>query len=178
MHDKLVDKLAAMNKGRKLGDPFDPETEQGPQVDQAQFDKIMHYIELGKKEGAKCLTGGERHGNHGYFVEPTLFANVNDEMKIAQDEIFGPVLSVLKFKDAGRDRRAGEQHDFTVWRRPSGPATSARPIMWRRRSGPARCGSTATTCSTPRRHLAASRCRAWAANSANAGWTPTRKRRP
>ena len=99
VHDKFVDKLVAMNKGRKLGDPFDPETEQGPQVDQAQFDKIMSYIDLGKKEGAACLTGGERHGTRGYFVKPTLFANVNDEMKIAQDEIFGPVLSVLKFKN-------------------------------------------------------------------------------
>jgi aldehyde dehydrogenase (NAD+) len=99
VHDKFVDKLVAMNKGRKLGDPFDPETEQGPQVDQAQFDKIMHYIDQGKKEGASCLTGGERHGTRGYFVKPTLFANVNDEMKIAQDEIFGPVLSVLKFKN-------------------------------------------------------------------------------
>jgi aldehyde dehydrogenase (NAD+) len=99
VHDKFVDKLVAMNKGRKLGDPFDPETEQGPQVDQAQFDKIMSYIEVGKKEGAQCLTGGERHGTRGYFVKPTLFANVNDEMKIAQDEIFGPVLSVLKFKN-------------------------------------------------------------------------------
>jgi aldehyde dehydrogenase (NAD+) len=99
VHDKFVDKLVAMNKGRKLGDPFDPETEQGPQVDQAQFDKIMSYIDQGKKEGAACLTGGERHGTRGYFVKPTLFANVNDEMKIAQDEIFGPVLSVLKFKN-------------------------------------------------------------------------------
>jgi aldehyde dehydrogenase (NAD+) len=99
VHDKFVEKLVAMNSGRKLGDPFDPETEQGPQVDQAQFDKIMHYIDLGKKEGAKCLTGGERFGNRGYFIKPTLFDNVNDEMKIAQEEIFGPVMSILKFKD-------------------------------------------------------------------------------
>ncbi|HKD36212.1 MAG TPA: aldehyde dehydrogenase family protein [Pirellulales bacterium] len=99
VHDKFVEKLVSMNSGRKLGDPFDPETEQGPQVDQAQFDKIMHYIDLGKKEGAKCLTGGERFGNRGYFVKPTLFDNVNDEMKIAQEEIFGPVMSILKFKD-------------------------------------------------------------------------------
>ncbi len=98
VHDKFVEKLVQMNNSRKLGDPFDPETEQGPQVDQAQFDKILHYIEVGKNEGAKCLTGGERHGNRGYYVKPTIFSGVNDEMKIAQDEIFGPVLSVLKFK--------------------------------------------------------------------------------
>jgi aldehyde dehydrogenase (NAD+) len=98
VHDKFVAKLVAMNKGRKLGDPFDPETEQGPQVDKAQFEKIMHYIGVGKNEGATCLTGGERHGSRGYFIKPTIFDNVSDEMKIAQDEIFGPVLSVLKFK--------------------------------------------------------------------------------
>jgi aldehyde dehydrogenase (NAD+) len=99
VHDKLVEKIVALNKKRKLGPPEDPETEQGPQVDKAQFDKIMHYIELGKKEGAKCLSGGQRFGDRGFYVEPTLFDDVNDDMKIAQDEIFGPVLSVLKFKD-------------------------------------------------------------------------------
>ncbi len=99
VHDKLVDKLVEMNKNRKLGDPFDPETQQGPQVDKAQFDKIMHYIDIGKKEGAKCMSGGQRFGDRGYFVEPTLFTGVRDDMQIATDEIFGPVLSVLKFKD-------------------------------------------------------------------------------
>jgi aldehyde dehydrogenase (NAD+) len=99
VYDKVLDKIAALNKTRRLGDPLDPATEQGPQVDKAQFDKIMHYIELGKKEGAQCISGGERHGKRGFFIEPTLFAGVNDEMSIAKEEIFGPVLSVLKFKD-------------------------------------------------------------------------------
>lgn len=99
VYDQFVEKVAAMNKTRKLGNPLDANTEQGPQVDQAQFDKIMHYIEVGKREGAKCLTGGGRFGDRGYFIEPTLFANVNDDMTIAKDEIFGPVMSVLKFKD-------------------------------------------------------------------------------
>jgi len=99
VYDKFVDKLTTMNKSRKLGNPLDPATEQGPQVDQAQFDKIMHYIDLGKKEGAECLSGGKRFGEQGYFIEPTMFGNVRDEMSIAKDEIFGPVLSVLKFKD-------------------------------------------------------------------------------
>ncbi|HVX60115.1 MAG TPA: aldehyde dehydrogenase family protein [Pirellulales bacterium] len=99
VYDKFVDKLVEMNKSRKLGNPLDPSTEQGPQVDQAQFDKIMHYIDLGKQEGAQCLSGGKRFGEQGYFIEPTLFGDVRDEMSIAKDEIFGPVLSVLKFKD-------------------------------------------------------------------------------
>lgn len=99
VYDKFCDRIVQMNTSRKLGDPLDPETEQGPQVDRDQFDKVMHYIDLGHKEGAKCLTGGKRYGSKGFYVEPTLFTDVRDEMTIAKDEIFGPVMSVLKFKD-------------------------------------------------------------------------------
>ncbi len=99
VHDEFVDRLRAKNQQRQLGDPFDLSTEQGPQVDQAQFDKVLKYIQLGRDEGASCLSGGERFGDQGFYVAPTLFANVTDEMKIARDEIFGPVLSVLKFED-------------------------------------------------------------------------------
>src|SRR4051812_21886507 len=99
VHDKFVDKIAGMNKKLKLGDPLDHATEQGPQVDQAQFDKIMKYIDLGQKGGAKMLTGGKRFGERGYYVEPTLFDQVTDDMAIAKDEIFGPVMSVLTFKE-------------------------------------------------------------------------------
>ncbi|MBX9787449.1 MAG: aldehyde dehydrogenase family protein [Pirellulales bacterium] len=121
VHDKFVDKLVGMNKARKLGDPLDPATEQGPQVDQAQFDKIMGYIDRGKKEGAKCLTGGKRHGDRGYFIEPTLFGEVRDEMAIAKDEIFGPVLSVLRFKDVDEIVRRANNTTYglaaAVWTR-------------------------------------------------------------
>ena len=99
VHDKLVDKIAAMNQKRRLGDPFDPATEQGPQVNKEQFDKVMGYIESGKQEGAKCVSGGDRWGDKGYFIEPTLFTGVTDKMKIAEEEIFGPVLSILRFKE-------------------------------------------------------------------------------
>jgi|TARA_B100000700_G_scaffold110007_1_gene123949 aldehyde dehydrogenase (NAD+) len=99
IHDEFVAKLVAMNQSRVVGDPFDKSTEQGPQVDQAQFDKILKYIDIGKNEGAQCLTGGSRHGEQGYFIEPTLFDGVTDEMQIATDEIFGPVMSILTFKD-------------------------------------------------------------------------------
>lgn len=99
IYDKFVDKLSNINQQRKLGDPLDPQTEQGPQVDQTQFDKIMHYIDVGKKEGAEMLTGGKRFGDRGFYVEPTLFGGVTDDMTIAREEIFGPVLSVLRFKD-------------------------------------------------------------------------------
>src|SRR5262249_21669859 len=104
-----------------LGNPLDPTTEQGPQVDQAQFDKILKYVELGKQEGAKCLTGGKRFGDTGYYVEPTLFDNVTDDMKIATDEIFGPVMSVLTFEDVDEIVKRANKTSFglaaAVWTR-------------------------------------------------------------
>lgn len=98
IHAAFIEKVAALNKTRKLGDPLDPATEQGPQVDQAQFDKILKFIDSGKKQGAQCITGGERYGDRGYYIEPTLFDNVREDMDIAQHEIFGPVMSVIPFK--------------------------------------------------------------------------------
>jgi len=70
---------------------------QGPQVDKIQFDKVMNYIDAGKSEGASCVTGGERHGDTGYFVEPTVFTDVSDDMTIMKEEIFGPVMCIAKF---------------------------------------------------------------------------------
>src|SRR5208337_545418 len=98
-YDEFVEKSVARAKTRKVGDPFDPASEQGPQVDDVQFEKVMNYIEAGKKDGASLLAGGNRVGNRGYFIEPTVFADVKDNMKIAQEEIFGPVMSILKFTD-------------------------------------------------------------------------------
>jgi aldehyde dehydrogenase (NAD+) len=108
-------------KTQKVGDPFDPETTQGPQVSQEQFDRVMGYIEAGKKEGAKMLTGGQRSGSKGFFIEPTVFDNVNDNMKIAKEEIFGPVMNILNFKDANEVIKRGNQTFYglaaAVWTR-------------------------------------------------------------
>ena len=101
VHKQFVEKIMDQVSNRKLGDPFDPETSQGPQVDQAQFDKIMYFIDKGNEAGAKCLTGGKRFGEKGFYVEPTVFDNVTDDMEIARDEIFGPVMNILPFSDVG-----------------------------------------------------------------------------
>jgi len=98
IYDEFVKKAVAKAQARVVGDPFDNKTTQGPQVNEEQFDKILGYIESGKQQGAKLLTGGSRHGTEGYFIQPTVFADVQDDMKIAQEEIFGPVQSILKFK--------------------------------------------------------------------------------
>lgn len=99
IHDAFVEKLVETAKSRLVGDPFDPETHQGPQVSQEQFDRVMGYIRSGKDEGAGLLCGGNRVGKNGFFVEPTVFDQVKDDMTIAKEEIFGPVLSVLRFRD-------------------------------------------------------------------------------
>ena len=99
IYDAFVEKSVECSRSRKLGDPFDEATQQGPQVDKTQFDRIMSYIEKGKAEGAKLCTGGVRWGNKGYYIEPTVFSDVTDEMTIAKEEIFGPVMSIMKFKD-------------------------------------------------------------------------------
>ena len=86
-----------MAESIKVGDPMEEDTQQGAQISKEQFDKILGYIDSGKKEGARLVTGGNRHGKAGYFIEPTIFADVKDEMKIAREEIFGPVMSILKW---------------------------------------------------------------------------------
>lgn len=121
VHAQFVEKLVGRASQRKLGDPFDPDTTQGPQVDEAQFSKILSYIEKGRKGGAECLTGGERFGEKGYYVQPTVFDNVTDDMEIATDEIFGPVMSILPFKDADEVIERSNKTQFglaaAVWTR-------------------------------------------------------------
>lgn len=98
VYDEFVERSVERAKKRTIGNPFDVNNEQGPQVDKEQFDKILGYISSGKSEGAKLAVGGSRHGDKGYFIQPTVFADVSDDMKICREEIFGPVLSIQKFK--------------------------------------------------------------------------------
>ncbi len=99
VHERFVERMLEKARGRRVGDPFDPATEQGPQVSDEQFDKVMSYIESGRRDGARLLCGGGRVGERGYFIEPTVFDGVEDGMRIAQEEIFGPVMSIIPFDD-------------------------------------------------------------------------------
>lgn len=99
VYDKFVELFVKATEAYKVGNPADPDTFQGPQVSKVQFDKILGYIEEGKKGGAKVLTGGGRLGTRGYYVKPTVFGDVTNDMVIAKEEIFGPVASLIRFKD-------------------------------------------------------------------------------
>ncbi|KAM0928807.1 hypothetical protein ACQ4PT_001999 [Festuca glaucescens] len=98
IYDEFVKKAVVAAQNWKVGDPFDVATNMGPQVDKVQFERVLKYIDIGKSEGATLLTGGKPTGDKGYYIEPTIFADVKEDMKIAQDEIFGPVMSLMKFK--------------------------------------------------------------------------------
>jgi aldehyde dehydrogenase (NAD+) len=107
----------------KLGDPALPDTQMGPIATRPQFEKIVSYIELGKREGATCVLGGGVRGDlgAGWFVEPTIFTGVRNDMRIAQEEIFGPVLAVIPFADEQDAIRIGNDIRFglaaAVWTR-------------------------------------------------------------
>ncbi|KAJ8285959.1 hypothetical protein GJAV_G00032920 [Gymnothorax javanicus] len=99
IYKEFVERSVERAKKRVVGDPFNLGTEQGPQVDEEQFKKILGYISSGKREGAKLMCGGEVAADRGYFIQPTIFGDVQDNMTIAREEIFGPVMQILKFKD-------------------------------------------------------------------------------
>ena len=103
IHDAFVDKLLALARTARMGDPMSLDTQIGPVTTQPQYKKVLGYIDIARQEGAKLLMGGgpatRPECGKGWFVEPTIFGGVDNKMRIAQEEVFGPVLSVIKFKD-------------------------------------------------------------------------------
>ncbi|VVQ15527.1 aldehyde dehydrogenase family protein [Pseudomonas fluorescens] len=99
VYDKVVEAVAEVAKSFKLGNGRDADTMLGPLVSRKQQERVLSYCASGVEQGAELVTGGKRHGDKGYFVEPTVFANTNPTMKIVQEEIFGPVVSIMPFKD-------------------------------------------------------------------------------
>ena len=97
--DEVVERLIARAGAIRVGNPKDASTSMGPLVSAAQMHRVLEYIDIGKREGAQLAIGGARLGNTGFFVAPTVFANVDPDMRISQEEIFGPVATVISFKD-------------------------------------------------------------------------------
>jgi aldehyde dehydrogenase (NAD+) len=113
-YDQMVEALAAGFKAIKVGDPFDPEMHMGPLATAQQRDRVERYINIGKQEGAKLITGGGRpaHLNRGFYVQPTIFADVDNSMTIAREEIFGPVISVIPANDEAHALEIANDSDF------------------------------------------------------------------
>jgi aldehyde dehydrogenase (NAD+) len=123
-YDGVVERLAARAKSLRMGDPLDRATALGPVISEKQMRSILDYVDIGRKEGASLVTGGERVGKRGYFISPAVFADVKHEMRISQEEIFGPVVSVIKFKDEAEALRIANGTAYSlaagVWSRDIG----------------------------------------------------------
>ncbi len=111
IHDEFIDRLLSHAKNAKMGNPMEPDTHIGPITTRPQYEKVISYIEIAKQEGAQLVFGGSACSVPGaggdQFVEPTIFKNVTNEMRIAQEEVFGPVLAVIKFDDEEEAIRIG-----------------------------------------------------------------------
>jgi acyl-CoA reductase-like NAD-dependent aldehyde dehydrogenase len=103
VHDQFVEKLVDRARNMNVGDPFDPASEMGAQISAQQLERILGYVQNGQSEGARLRCGGERDTAgakaNGYFMQPAIFTDVRPQMKIAQEEIFGPVLTAIRFED-------------------------------------------------------------------------------
>jgi aldehyde dehydrogenase (NAD+) len=125
IHDRFLDELSARARKLRVGDPMDPASQMGTQISARQMDRILDYIECGKRDGARLLAGGERDCDggkaKGFYVKPTVFADVRPEMTIAREEIFGPVVCAIRFSDAAEAVRIANNTTYglaaAVWTR-------------------------------------------------------------
>ncbi|MGF6282847.1 aldehyde dehydrogenase family protein [Pseudomonas silensiensis] len=111
IYDRVVEGVAEIARNIRVGDGLDESTEMGPLVSRQQFDRVARYVDIGQSEGAELVAGGARVGSSGYFMQPTVFANTNSSMKIVQEEIFGPVVSAMRFRDGDVDAVVREAND-------------------------------------------------------------------
>jgi acyl-CoA reductase-like NAD-dependent aldehyde dehydrogenase len=112
VYDELLERVVNGSRDLRIAGGFDPKAEMGPVVSAAQLERIQRYVQIGRDEGAELVLGGERHGERGYFHQPTIFTSVHNEMRIAQEEIFGPVMSVLKFSSEDEAYRIANDVEY------------------------------------------------------------------
>jgi acyl-CoA reductase-like NAD-dependent aldehyde dehydrogenase len=112
IHDEVVNRVVEGSRDLRIAGGFDPEAVIGPLVSAEQLERVQRYVAIGREEGAELALGGERHGERGYFHQPTVFTSVANEMRIAQEEIFGPVMAILKFADEAEAYRIANDVEF------------------------------------------------------------------
>ena len=170
--DKVVEGVAADAKKIKVGPGMDPATQMGPLVSDEQQRRVLGYLEAGFSEGAKAVVGGRKLGDKGYFVEPTVLIDTKQDMKVMQEEIFGPVVCAVPFTDLDEVLPMANDSIYglaaAVW-----TPTSGRPTALQLSCGPARCGSTATTSLMPHYRSAAINNQAGVGRGATTHWSST-----
>jgi acyl-CoA reductase-like NAD-dependent aldehyde dehydrogenase len=112
VYDEVVETIVERSRGLRVGGGFDPRSEMGPLVSAAQLERVQRYVRIGEDEGARLALGGARLGERGYFHQPTVFTDVRNDMRIAQEEIFGPVMSVLRFSTEEEAYRIANDVEF------------------------------------------------------------------
>lgn len=161
IYPEFVKRFAERANRLRVGDPTDPNTQVGALISKQHWEKVSGYIRLGIEEGATLLAGGPdkpsdlpAHLQGGNFLRPTVLADVDNRMRVAQEEIFGPVACLLPFKDEA-EGCAWRTTSSMAWRPTSGPRTSAKCCVWRAVLKPAWCSSIPRTSATCASRLAA-----------------------